>query len=255
METDRHLWYNGYATRWPVEPSYKYIWRVKEARVDAHRIGKKPATVLGTVAALAVVALVVVALSLLLGGRGKGDPTKDDQPLMGISVTGTPLQEVASPGSPLRGVAELLAEPPAAGETVEVDAYFSGAVPTYLPGPPRVLGDEVYCPTYSTWMVALTDQAFPPVLRVLNGTHSNMLPAGGGWLAATTPEGTQPGGMTVPDLPYRGRFRGHLGDPAFAGCPDAGRIFVVEEVVEVYEQEPLGEDTATSPLHEPEDYV
>ena len=220
--------------------------------MDTHGIGKKPATVLGTVAALAAVALVVVALSLLLGDRGKGNPTEGDHPLTGISATGSPLQEAAVP---VEGVAELLAEPPAAGETVEVDAYFSGAVPTYLPGPPRVLGDEVYCPTYSTWMVALTDRAFPPLLRVLNGTHSNKLPQGAAWLAATTPEGAQPGGMTVPDLPYRGRFRGHLGDPAFAGCPDPGRIFVVEEVVEVYEQEPPGEDVATSPLQEPENYV
>jgi len=194
----------------------------------------------GTVMAVAVMALLVVGLGLLLGGRGKGEVT-------------SPLQGMASPA---RGVAELLAEPPAAGERVEVDAYFSGATPTYLPGPPRVLGDQVHCPTYSTWMAALTDRPFPPVLRVLNGTSSNRLPAGGAWLAAATPAETQPGQMTVPDLPYRGRFRGHLGDPAFAACPDAGRIFVVEEVVEIYEQEPPGEgDHTGSPLQAPEGFT
>jgi len=200
------------------------------------------------VAALAVTALVVVGLGLLLGGRGKSDHAR------------SPLQGVASPTagevtSPLRRVADLLAEPPAAGEKVEVDAYFSGATPTYLPGPPRVLGDQVYCPTYSTWMTALTDRPFPPLLRVLNSTSSNLLPADGAWLAATTIEGTQPGQTAVPDLPYRARFRGHLGDPAFAACPDAGRIFVVEEVTEVYEQESPGGGEGMSPLQAPDDYV
>jgi len=194
---------------------------------------------LGTAAALAVTALLVVGLILLLGGR-------QAQPAAGEPVGSPP---------PGMGVADLLADPPPAGETVEVDAYYSGAVPTHLPGPPRVLDDQVYCPTYSTWMAALTDQPFPPLLRVLNGTSSNPLPAGAAWLAATTPEGTQPGGMAVPDLPYRGRFRGHLGDPAFAACPDANRILVVEEVTAVYQQEPPGSDQVTSPLQLPEDYV
>ena len=188
---------------------------------EGKMVRRRLTAVLGVVAALAVTALVVVGLGLLLGGRGEGDHTRS--PLQGT------------------GVAELAAEPPAAGERVEVDAYYSGAVSTHLPGPPRVMGDQVYCPTYSTWAVALTDRPFTPLLRVLNGTSSNPLPAEGAWLAATTPEGTQPGQQAAPDLPYRGRFRGYLGDPAFAACPDAGRIFVVEEVVEVYEQEPPGE--------------
>ena len=205
---------------------------------------------LGTVMAVAVMALLVVGLGLLLGGRGKGEVTTPLQGTAAPTEGDTPLGR----GSPARGVAELLAEPPAARERVEVDAYFSGATPTYLPGPPRVLGDQVYCPTYSTWMTALTDRPFPPVLRVLNGTSSNRLPAGGAWLAAATPEGTQPGQMTVPELPYRGRFRGYLGDPAFAACPDVGRIFVVEEVVEIYEQEPPGEGEVTSPLQPPEGF-
>jgi hypothetical protein len=215
---------------------------------------------LGAVAALVVTALVVVGLGLLLGGRRA-------QPAAGAvsPAEGDPVK------SPPQGVAELLADPPAAMERVEVDAYFSGATPTYLPGPPRVLDDQVFCPTYSTWMTALTDRPFPPVLRVLNGTSSNLLPAGEAWLAATTPEATQPGqkapadqagtvpahqaGMSMPDLPYRARFRGYVGDPAFAACPDADRIFVVEEVVEVYELEPPGEGEAASPLQAPEDYV
>jgi hypothetical protein len=219
----------------------------QEAQVGEHRRVKTLLAALGTIAALAMMALLVLGLSLLLGGRRA-------QPAMGVPSPTVGVQaEGATPFG--QGVAELLANPPAAGETVEVDAYFSGATPTYLPGPPRVLGDQVYCPTYSTWMAALTDRPFTPLLRVLNGTSSNRLPAGGAWLAATTPEATQPGQMIVPDLPYQAHFRGHLGDPAFAACPDAGRIFVVEEVTAVYQQEPPGGDEGVSPLQPPADYA
>ncbi len=142
---------------------------------------------LGAAAALAVMALLALGLTLLLGGRRPAGQTPATSPTLHPQLT----------------VAALLANPPAAGEAVEVDAYFSGAVPTYLPGPPRVMDDQVYCPTYSPWMAALTDQPFTPLLRVLNGTSSNPLPAGGAWLAATTPEGTQPGqdGRARPALP------------------------------------------------------
>ena len=203
-------------------------------------------TLLGTVAALAIMALLVLGLSLLLGGRRAQPAESMPLPAQGDDTT-----------SPLQSIAGLLANPPAAGQAVEVDAYFSGAVPTYLPGPPRVIDDQVYCPTYSSWMAALTDRPFTPLLRVLNGTSSNLLPAGKAWLVATTPEAVQPGqnAPAVPDLPYQARFRGHLGDPAFAACPDAGRIFVVEEVTVVYQQEPPGSDEPSSPLRPPADYA
>lgn len=193
---------------------------------------------LGAAAVLAAMALLALGLILLLGGRQPGGPT------------------AGAPTPPDRlTVAALLANPPAAGEPVEIDAYFSGAVPTYLPGPPRVMDGRVYCPTYSPWMAALTDQPFTPLLRVLNGTSSNPLPAGGAWLVAAAPEATRPDNWATPDLPYHARFRGRLGDPAFGGCPDAGRIFVVEEVLAVYQQEPPGEGQAATPLLPPQDYV
>ena len=200
---------------------------------------------LGAAAVLAAMALLAIGLIVLLGGRQPDGPPA----------------AVATPPAPLT-VAALLANPPAAGEA-EVDAYYSGAFPTYLPGPPRVMDGRVYCPTHSPWMVALTDRPFTPLLRVLNGTSSNPLPAGlswrsgqgGAWLAAASPESTQPDNWATPDLPYYGRFRGRLGDPAFSHCPDAGRIFVVEEVVAVYQQEPPVEGESTTPLQPPLDYV
>jgi hypothetical protein len=44
-----------------------------------------------------------------------------------------------------------------------------------------------------------------------------------------------------------------LGDPAFAHCPHADRIFIVEEVVAVYEEQPP--DSVTHPLKLPDDYA
>jgi hypothetical protein len=152
------------------------------------------------------------------------------------------------------GVADLLRQPRAQGETVEVDAYFSGAEPVSVIGFPRPPGgDEAYCPTYSTWQVALTDRPFPPALHFLSSTWGNVLPDDAPWLAATTPEAMQPGQIILPQLPYHARFRGHLGDPALAHCPNADRIFVVEEVVAVYAEQPPSPMTNT--LQVPDDYA
>jgi len=135
-------------------------------------------------------------------------------------------------------VAGLLQNPPAPGEIVELDAYFSGAASGLTRGGPAPAQDQVVCPTHRTWAAALTDRPFPGTLRLLNGTRSNALSAGAAWLVATVPEATQPGRQIIPEVPYHARFRGRLGDPAFAGCPDAERILVVEEVVAVYEEQP-----------------
>jgi hypothetical protein len=54
-------------------------------------------------------------------------------------------------------------------------------------------------------------------------------------------------------LPYHARLRGYLGEAAFAGCASAERIFVVELVVQVYEQDP---PVAVAPgLPVPADYA
>ncbi len=182
---------------------------------------------LGTVAALAVLAGLGLALSALLRGSGPSAATTYGH-----------------------DVADLLANPPAAGQTVELDAYFTGGEP--MVGDLRVpVPGQVSCPTDWAWQVALTDRPFPEMLRYLNGAMSNSLPEDGAWLAAVTPEGTQPGQRVLPQLPYHARFRGHLGDPAFAQCANGGRIFVVEAVVETYEAK-APEEIGSSGLQPPE---
>ena len=206
----------------------------------ADRAFEQLRTGVGTaVAAAMAIALLVLGLILLLGGKQPAPQTPDTSPTL----------------YPQQTVAALLASPPAPGEPVEVDAYYSGAIPAYLPGPPRVMDGRVYCPTYSPWMVALTDQPFTPLLRVLNSTSSNPLPAGLSWLAAAAPESTRPDNWTAPNLPYHARLRGRLGDPAFSHCPDAARIFLVEKVVAVYQQVPPGAGESVTPLQPPSDYV
>jgi len=136
------------------------------------------------------------------------------------------------------GVADLLRNPPAAGETVEVDAYFSGAGPVLYQEGPIPRPDEVACPTWWPLEAALTDQPFPAMLTLLNFTTNNPLLEGEPWLIATEEEATEPGVQRAPQLPYHVRLRGHLGDPAFAHCLHADRIFLVEEVERVYAEEP-----------------
>ena len=64
-------------------------------------------------------------------------------------------------------------------------------------------------------------------------------PAEAAWLVAAVPEQAQPGSHTsYPSLPYHARLRGYLGEAAFGDCVAAERIFVVEQVVQVYEQNP-----------------
>gem|GEM_PF-3324459 len=151
------------------------------------------------------------------------------------------------------GVADLVRDPPPPGEAVEVDAYFSGAgapaFPGGLPPPP----DQVFCPTCFSWNSALTDRPFAAALLLLNGIQSNVLPDDASWLTATTPQATQPGVRVVPQLPYHARLRGHLSDPAFAHCPHADRILVVEEVMTVYAEQPP--DPSAYQLKLPDDHA
>jgi hypothetical protein len=151
------------------------------------------------------------------------------------------------------GVADLLRNPPAPGETVEVDAYFSGAGALVFPGGPPPPSDQVFCPTFFSWSSALTGRPFTAALLLLNGVQSNTLLDDAPWLVATTPEATRPGVRVVPQLPYHARLRGHLGDPAFAHCPHADRIFVVEDVVTVYAEQPP--DPSAYQMELPDDYA
>ena len=191
--------------------------------------------------------------------------------LVGLAISARPLAQRAWPGVVASGapatprpvapttpgptVADILANPPAPGESFEVDVYYSGTNPWAHHGPPPPPdATQALCP--SSWASALTDEPFQAMLSLLNGSQSNALPEGGAWLVAVTPEMALPGVRTDPQLPYHARLRGHLGDPAFAHCPDAARIFMVEQVVQVYEQEPpaapgysLPEGYGTWPRH------
>jgi hypothetical protein len=198
-------------------------------------VRRRLATALSTVAAVAVLLAVAGGLAALL------------RPAERIFL-GQPTTTLPGPG-----VADLLRNPPAAGQTVEVDAYFSGGGVALLRTGPPPLPDQVVCPTWQTWQVALTDRPFPAALQILNSAISNMPPDDAPWLAATTPEAIQAGQVILPQLPYHARFRGHLGDPAFAACPNADRIFVVEEVVTVYEEQPP--EPAANAWQPPSDYA
>ena len=148
-------------------------------------------------------------------------------------------------------IADLLREPPPPGTSVEVDAYFSGAGAPTLPGGPPPPTNQVACPV--VWNAALTDRPFLAYLALLNGIRGNALPDAAPWLIAVTPEMLQPGVRRLPQLPYRARLRGHLGDPAVAQCLHADRIFVVEEVIKVYAENPP--EPTTYALRLPDDYA
>jgi hypothetical protein len=155
---------------------------------------------------------------------------------------------------PKSDVTDLLQNQPSPKQTVEVDAYFSGATSVGCRrGGPRLINKpkEVLCPLFP-WNAALTDRPFQGMLSVLNSIRNNPLPDSPTWLIATTPEALTPGVRVQPKLPYYARFRGRLGDPAFAKCPNGDRIFIVEQVVKVYEQQAPNPNAFIIKL--PEDY-
>jgi hypothetical protein len=203
-----------------------------------HTAHPRFAAALGTIAAVVVLVLLAIGFGALFRQGG----------LPGVA---RPTDTATALPGPV--VADLLRNPPAAGKTVEVDAYFSGVGTIPMAGGPPPMQDQVVCPTYFVWNAALTDQPFPAVLQVLNGIASNLPPDDAPWLVATTPEAIQPGQMILPQFPYHARFRGHLGDPVFAACPNADRIFVVEEVVAVYEEQPS--EPAADAWQPPADYA
>ncbi|MGB0385715.1 MAG: hypothetical protein ACPGWR_12920 [Ardenticatenaceae bacterium] len=173
----------------------------------------------------------LILLSCACGAR----PRAAGAPLATATATATPTPTFAVSHQP--GVAELWRDPPPAGELVEVDAYFSGA--TGFPmfggaGGPQPLPNQVACPTM--WGHTLSDHTFFTTFIVLNSAHTNTLPDDAPWLIATIGEATEPGRSVGPSFPYHARFRGRLGEPAFADCKHAERIFVVEEVVTIYEE-------------------
>lgn len=170
---------------------------------------------------------------IAIGGLALGGLTIagcDDKPTSQIEspaqlATVAPTLPAAT--SPLHSgdVAALLADPPAAMTTVELDAYHGD---DYMSWPGRGRMEAMTgCPSQDT--SPLLDQPLWQTLTFANESSNNLPPPGAPWLIAAI----APGEAEL-DWPHFGRFRGHLGDPAFAHCQDADRIFVVEAVVAVY---------------------
>jgi hypothetical protein len=172
----------------------------------------------------------------LVGAAPAGPPTPIDEKAAArataTAVAGLPT--AADPPGP--GVAALLASPPAAGQLVEVDAYFAGADPRVMRRGSPTLPDVVECPDLPASV--LTDRPFPPSYQVLNMWASNMPPDDAPWLAAITPEVATPGSHRFTNLPYHARLRGRLGDPRVAHCRRPERVFMVEAIVAVYPDAP-----------------
>jgi hypothetical protein len=125
-------------------------------------------------------------------------------------------------------VSNLLARTPSPGQTVEIDAYFSGAGRASP-------GDSDPAPDAVDRGAILSDQPFLPELTVLGSSEANALPADEPWLLAVP----GPGAPALAQLPYDARFRGHLQEPSpEAQGTTAGRVFVVEQVVHVHAQSP-----------------
>ena len=178
--------------------------------------------------------LLLAALLLVACGPARLARRQPPTTIAAPTAAPTPTATLSTPGP---GVADILAHPPAPGQTFELDAYYSGTSPWVHHGPPPPPdAREPLCPM--RWADALTDRPFQAMLSILNGSCSNGLPDDAPFLVAVTPEGLVPGVRAAPELPYHARLRGHLGDPAMAHCPDAARIFVVEQVVQVYEDPP-----------------
>ncbi len=142
------------------------------------------------------------------------------------------------------GVANLLRNPPAPGVSVEVDAYTGGVgVRAYRVGPP-LPPELAKCPIFER--DALTDKRFPTRLVTLTMDAPNTLPDDEPWLLAAGWH------------PFHGRLRGHLGDPTYAQCPQANRIFVIEQVVKIYQMDRPEVLTPVSPSQNqrlPADYA
>lgn len=148
-------------------------------------------------------------------------------------------------------VADLLRNSLSPGLPVEIDAYFSGATTVPHPGGFPPPPDQVACPSF--YGAALTDRPFLADLVVLNSIGGNILPDDAPWLIAVTSDMLQPGVRQLPQLPYHARLRGHLGESVLAHCQHADRIFVVEQVVQVYEEKPA--ESLTYPRKPPDDYA
>jgi hypothetical protein len=135
-------------------------------------------------------------------------------------------------------IAKMLSNPPPIGTVVELDAYYVrkwNPVPDRHPPFTETPEPQIHCPFRFT---ALTDTPMYGYLHDLDATFSNAPLATEEYLVAVDPAQTQRASIPAsPELPFHARLRGRFGDPALAHCAEGKRVFVVERVLRVYEQE------------------
>lgn len=76
------------------------------------------------------------------------------------------------------------------------------------------------------WIQTLTDTPYRGTVRLLDTSSTNSLPTRVPFLIVANPE----------DMPYHARFLGHFGGSDFSECDNNQRIFVVDQILQVYEQ-------------------
>jgi hypothetical protein len=181
---------------------------------------------------LVILAVVATGCSRLFPGVGQpGQPERTVPPLEATAaVSATAIPTVAAPTTMATGdIAHLLANRPAAGAPVEIEAY------TGYSGDPSAFPFGTDWSGYGRCPMApghlLADQPFVSFYTYGHTTGtSNALPPDAPWLAAVAPASDAYPPPTL-SLPFHARLRGHLGDAAYAQCEPADRIFVVDEVL------------------------
>jgi hypothetical protein len=165
--------------------------------------------------------LACALLGLLLASCGGGDA--------GTSRTASPpaasLPSIA-PGEILdvgRTVDWLRQEPkPTAVQPVDLIAQINPA-PTQIQGS---AAPPAGCPVFPDRLPTLTDHPFMTEFSVAGVVLPNPVPPDFAALRLVIPYR-----LGIIDVPPRARLRGHLLDPAYQTCPNADRIFVLDELV------------------------
>ncbi len=135
-------------------------------------------------------------------------------------------------------VAEMLADPPAPGETVWVDAYHGEEISSrgirmlnFLDAP-----TPVPCPNER---LPILDRPYLGQLDVFNSIFGTERPGAGSEALLIAAGLEDDGSLSVSPrvrLPRRGRLVIRLGEEVFEHCDDADRIAVVERVAHVFEE-------------------
>lgn len=146
----------------------------------------------------------------------------------------TPIRIVPQPTPVLFSrVKDVLEQRLPTGTAIQIDAYYSKYIPgTYIPlAEPGKIG----CPRFPA---VLTDEPLSSCKPLTSGDYTCDGPTTGDlFLQVVSPQQIVPGREIMPpQLPYHARFSGHLGDPRLAHCAGADRIFIIDGIVQVYEE-------------------